>query len=150
MTNHNHFMLNDRQICFPSGWPMWPEKVKISCFTLQKVRKNWDLVREKSGKGQKISSLTTCGNPVTVKLWRGWVIMPNGFMWMGLLTHILQETPVESIHASKVAVTIVKSVKQTKIVFYSFYVYLFNMTRDMGFVQCRLKLLLELAQLHNM
>ena len=71
-------------------------------------------------------------------------------MWMWLLTHILQEKPVEPIHASKVAVTIVKSVKQTKIVFYSFYVYLFNMTREMGFFQCRLTLLLELAQLHNM
>ena len=36
-------------------------------------------------------------------------------MWMGLLTYILQATPVDPIHASKVAVTIVKSVNKQQL-----------------------------------
>ena len=47
---------------FASVWPMWIlSKIKISCFHVAKISKNWTL--KKSGKSQKISLLVTRGNP---------------------------------------------------------------------------------------
>ena len=45
-----------------SVWPMWIlSKIKISCFHVAKISKNWTM--KKSGKSQKISLLVTRGNP---------------------------------------------------------------------------------------
>ena len=65
-------MPNDRHnnyfhLCDPCEFP---RRSKYHVFILQKVSKNWELVRKKSGKGQEIASLVTCGNPGLVIKWK--------------------------------------------------------------------------------
>ena len=65
MTNHNHFMRNDSHNIFFHLCDRceFPRRSKYHVFILQNVSRNWTLVRKKSGKGQEIASLVTCGNP---------------------------------------------------------------------------------------
>ena len=84
-----------------SVWPMWIlSKIKISCFHVAKISKNWTL--KKSGKSQKISLLVTRGTLIhpshSLPKWRSTLISilrknaPFLEVLEVILTHIIQKS----------------------------------------------------------